>query len=347
MKKIIFSFSFILGATAFAQNVTPTLEVEGNVKVDSCVIVKDSIIIDKNARIKGDEKIEGSLYVGNNVVGNKNLEISKNATISKDVTVGRNITVDNKIIAPNLPSANNMNNKEVVVKTQNGTLKTIPVGTIALDMYSPIACPQDQDGNPIILPPTWSNGPSKIYTGTSACTGYVKVGIGEDDPQSRLEIKVASNIETAPLNIKNEAGDIVTVDRTGGLVVTSNLLQNDEPGNKKVLTINHLNNNLFQVHANGLTRAREIKVDLEQWPDYVFEKNYVLMPLSEVEEYINENGHLPNVPSAEEVEKEGQNLGEMNKILMEKVEELTLHLIRQQKEIEELKKKVEEKETKK
>lgn len=61
------------------------------------------------------------------------------------------------------------------------------------------------------------------------------------------------------------------------------------------------------------------------------------MPLRELETYIGEHSHLPGVPTAEEVEQEGADLGEMNKVLMEKVEELTLYIIDLQKQIDELK----------
>ena len=69
-----------------------------------------------------------------------------------------------------------------------------------------------------------------------------------------------------------------------------------------------------------------------QWFDNVFEKDYKLAPLSEVEEYIQENKHLPDLPSADEVEKEGIDLAHMNALLLKKIEELTLHVIQIQKE---------------
>ncbi len=82
---------------------------------------------------------------------------------------------------------------------------------------------------------------------------------------------------------------------------------------------------------------KELRVTLTDWPDYVFDAGYRLMPLSEVEGYIAENGHLPQMPSAMEVEQEGADLGEMNRLLLQKVEELTLYIIDLQKQIEELK----------
>jgi hypothetical protein len=73
------------------------------------------------------------------------------------------------------------------------------------------------------------------------------------------------------------------------------------------------------------------------WPDYVFSRNYKLPSLSEVEQFITENQHLPNVPSAAEVKENGIELGEMNAILLQKVEELTLYIIALQKQVDELK----------
>ena len=72
------------------------------------------------------------------------------------------------------------------------------------------------------------------------------------------------------------------------------------------------------------------------WADYVFSKDYNLKSLADVDTYIQENGHLPGVPTEQQVQDEGIDLGEMNRILLEKVEELTLHLIRQDKQIQKL-----------
>lgn len=73
------------------------------------------------------------------------------------------------------------------------------------------------------------------------------------------------------------------------------------------------------------------------WSDYVFKPTYKLIPLSEVKTYIDQNQHLPEIPSEEEVKKDGINLGEMNKLLLKKVEELTLYLIEKDNETKSLK----------
>lgn len=89
-----------------------------------------------------------------------------------------------------------------------------------------------------------------------------------------------------------------------------------------------------KLSVNGNIRAKEIKVDATNWPDYVFLPSYNNSSLSELELYIKDKGHLPQIPSAKEVEAEGINLSEMNALLLRKIEELTLHLIEQDKRSE-------------
>lgn len=76
------------------------------------------------------------------------------------------------------------------------------------------------------------------------------------------------------------------------------------------------------------------------WPDYVFGKKYQLRSLPELETYITENQHLPNIPSASEIKDGGLSIGDMQKRLMEKVEELTLYIIKQDKQIGEQNKRI-------
>ncbi|PTQ92447.1 hypothetical protein C8P68_11247 [Mucilaginibacter yixingensis] len=91
--------------------------------------------------------------------------------------------------------------------------------------------------------------------------------------------------------------------------------------------------------VNGTIRSKQVKVEIANWPDFVFKPAYSLSPLSEVKAYIDQNQHLPEVPAAATVEKEGMDVAEMNKILLKKVEELTLYLIEKDKEIDSQKKK--------
>lgn len=123
------------------------------------------------------------------------------------------------------------------------------------------------------------------------------------------------------------------------------------------MTINVKNNQTkaFNIHQNGVMKfaiagngnvlakkiyAEHIEVRSDagtRWYDHVFNEDYDLMPLTEVEEFIQENKHLPTIPSQEDVNREGVNLVEMDGLLLKKVEELTLYVIELQKQIEILK----------
>lgn len=79
--------------------------------------------------------------------------------------------------------------------------------------------------------------------------------------------------------------------------------------------------------------AKEVKVDMQGWADFVFKNDYSLLPLEAVQKFIAKNGHLPGIPSEKQVLKEGINLGTMNKHLLQKIEELTLYQIELYKKI--------------
>jgi hypothetical protein len=93
---------------------------------------------------------------------------------------------------------------------------------------------------------------------------------------------------------------------------------------------------VYKLSVAGNIRANRVKV-YTTWADFVFEKNYKLPTLEEVEKHITEKGHLKDIPSAKEVEVKGIELGEMNKLLLQKVEELTLYVIALNKELLEVK----------
>lgn len=96
----------------------------------------------------------------------------------------------------------------------------------------------------------------------------------------------------------------------------------------------------YTLAVEGKIRTREVRVDQDTWPDYVFAEGYTLPTLEEIQKYIHEKGHLPNIPSAKEVEANGVELGEMNKLLLEKIEELTLYILQQDERIKELEKNI-------
>lgn len=92
----------------------------------------------------------------------------------------------------------------------------------------------------------------------------------------------------------------------------------------------------YKLAVNGNIRAKEVKVENSNWPDYVFEQHYQATSLAEIEKFIKLNKHLEGIPSAKEVHANGVNLSEMNALLLKKIEELTLIVIDQNKRIEKL-----------
>jgi hypothetical protein len=107
-------------------------------------------------------------------------------------------------------------------------------------------------------------------------------------------------------------------------------------GSKTITDATVKNNIKLAITAAGLVKAKEILVTLTGWPDYVFHPEYKLLSLPEKEAYIKANGHLPDMPSAAEVETSGVKLGEMNALLLKQIEELTLQMIAMQKQIDQL-----------
>ena len=94
-------------------------------------------------------------------------------------------------------------------------------------------------------------------------------------------------------------------------------------------------NPTYKLSVNGNIRSKEVVVETG-WADYVFDKKYKLKSLEQVEDFIDQNKHLSGLPSAQEIEKNGLQLGDTQKKMMEKIEELTLYVIELNKHIKEL-----------
>ncbi|WP_299608049.1 tail fiber protein [uncultured Aquimarina sp.] len=191
--------------------------------------------------------------------------------------------------------------------------------------------------------------------------GYV--GIGTTSPSARLEIK-SSGDGAEILKLSTERPWVFKQEGTGA---SSNLVLQEISGNKFFKIKSYDNTDIYTIQSNsgdtyfkgnmgigtnntqgyklgvkGKIAAEEVKVALYNgWPDYVFEEDYHLPTLQAVEQHISENGHLENIPSATEVAENGIQLGEMNKKLLEKIEQLTLYMIEQNKKTEQLIKKSE------
>ena len=280
------------------------------------------------------------LQVNGNVQVDSTLVVSESATFSREATVGEDLIVEGQIYAPNMESTED-NETNIVVIDQNGQAKTMGLANFLVGAYSS-DCMLAQLGtgsNTSSVAPVWqatgvaNSSTGYLFTG-SDCPAHV--GIGTSTPRSRLDVIGTTYTDKLAIGVDPSL-------MSARMHLKFNLI---DPNQTDILKIENSTRQLLNLDNDGLLRAREIKVDAVVWPDYVFEENYELMPLEEVNEFIQENGHLPNVPCASDLEEEGVNVYEMNKLLMEKVEELTLHLIDLNQRLEEQQTKINQLENK-
>lgn len=182
-------------------------------------------------------------------------------------------------------------------------------------------------------------------------------GFGVPTPEAKLDIaggpSWTSNGWAKGIRLaKSNAIEFTSVDRSFGFGTTSNMfyyfhakadgtgpanyymMVNGNTGNISIGNINPSDN--YKLVVDGAIGARRLKVTQGSWADFVFHPDYKLPSLPELEKYVKENRHMPDIPSEQEVLKEGIDVGEMNKKLLQKVEELTLYLIEESKKNEQL-----------
>lgn len=187
-------------------------------------------------------------------------------------------------------------------------------------------------------------GRFQIGTGSTASLvshGYLMLGPenGTNLVFDNNEILARSNGNNSNLYLQNSGGNVYIGDATGftsahRLGVDGNAVIT---GNVRIGTT--VTPSGYKLAVDGKAICTELLVRLvPNWPDYVFANNYKLPGLDEVEDFIKKNNHLPGIPSAKNIEQNGMNIGEMQKMQMEKIEELTLYIIELKKEIEKLKK---------
>ncbi|SMC75262.1 hypothetical protein [Pedobacter africanus] len=167
-------------------------------------------------------------------------------------------------------------------------------------------------------------------------------GIGTFTPIGKFDVRGNAFIGTTDL-VLGSTGSFVQIDQgaiagdtftqirafSGGGNAVNDLILQNTGGNVGIGTANPKG---YRLAVAGNMIAESVKVSLQNnWPDYVFAKDYQLPTLQETEKHIKDKGHLQGIPSAAEVKANGIDLGEMNAKLLQKIEELTLHLIEQNK----------------
>ena len=161
--------------------------------------------------------------------------------------------------------------------------------------------------------------------------GYV--GIGSIDAQTRLHVEDGTDVG-------NASGGFLQLGASDNLNIgfDNNEIQGRNNGVVSRLVLNNGGGPVqigsavapagYSLAVNGKVICEELKIQASSnWPDYVFGKSYSLKSLDELKSFISTHHHLPNIPSADEIEKEGILIGDMQKKMMEKIEELTLYIL--------------------
>ena len=196
-----------------------------------------------------------------------------------------------------------------------------------------------------------------------------KVGIGTNNPTQALQIGdiwtfhnggtkyIGRNITydmslNPPQNVRMEQGSTSLISfgdgsisletagsgAAGSVVTTTGRLTLTAAGNVGIGTTNTFG---YKLAVNGTIGAKKVLVETNSaWPDYVFDAEYELRSLDEVAAFIEENKHLPEIPTANEINETGIDVAEINTILLKKVEELTLYILQQNRDIQSLKEEV-------
>jgi len=276
------------------------LDVNGDIHTSSNARIDLDAIIGNDANITNDANINHDAYVGNDA------NIDNDLTVSHNAGVNNNLTVRGNIFMPH---------------TTDNTMRNINAGSttgvIGLHSYS-----SNTDGTAIeMFAASHSTKPGIIEFTSNGAAGST---IGFNFLTYGTDASVES-CESSPCTVSR-----LRIYKNGKVAIGSEDMPLTTPGDHD-----------YKLYVEKGILTERVKVALTstgEWSDFVFANDYKLKPLTEVKSYIDHNKHLPDVPSAEEVVKNGVDLAKMDAKLLQKIEELTLYVIEQQKEIESLKK---------
>lgn len=347
------------------------LQVNGSAKIDSSLVVDDSLhvkntlTVNSTAHMGSDVRIDGDLYLTSLTTPDvypdplNFLFIDENYTVREGYFSDVSDVLKNLLYAPPLgasqPGFNYCKQSYTLnpywMGGPNKLYVPCPDVKVGIGTDAP-AYHLDNRGNSKFGLHAWfsstasigadDNNFARLYVNNPSSGAGLQISNGSTGAYGKLLYMTYTEPTTEIFNVKNTAQNFTPFLFTGnGSMTVANsqetILKLESTG-KFTLTSN--GQKTFQVETNGLIRARRAKIDLDNWADYVFAPTYRLRSLPEVEAYVKAEKHLPGIPSEKQLIEEGMDVAEMNRLLMEKVEELTLYLIEQNKQIAELQEQV-------
>ncbi|SFC66612.1 hypothetical protein SAMN04487891_1202 [Flagellimonas taeanensis] len=277
---------------------------------------------------------------------------SQDQVVNGKLTVSDKLVIDNEV---NFPAEGSISETSLgnYILTNNSTSRSLRLG-VSNDWYTRGEIEIENNNSPsssIFFKTANANGGTNIRM---KIAGNGRVGIGTTSPEALLDVKGSLSILNGAERLLWSSKHVGASDHRSYLAPRmsddSAWDWNQEFGYHFFHRAWYFNGNVgigtaspdAKLAVNGNIHAKEVKVDLTGWPDYVFTSDYDFPTLKEVEKHIKEKGHLINIPSAKEVEENGIELGVMNKLLLEKIEELTLYILEQEKRIKKLEKTMEQ-----
>ena len=331
----------VSGNTYITGNVGIGVETPGSkLHVDGSGIITGNLGVgttspSKKLHIVGESYFDGLVGVGT-ASQNKNLNV-----------YGKSFFTDNVAIGNTAPHAS----KKLHVVGQSYFTDNVSIGIETTSRKLHVVGESYFDGNSLVsgnLGIGVTSASQKLHvSGNGIITG--NFGIGTTSPGKKLHVvgqsflngDVGIGVETAKQRLHVSGNTYITGNVGIGVETPSKKLHvvgqsyfTDNVGIKN-------NNPLYPLDVDGIIRAFEILI-VAQPADFVFEDDYELRSLEEVEQFIKVNKHLPDIPSAAQMQEESIGIAEMNKLLLQKIEELTLYMIEQQKTMAEQQKTIDE-----
>ncbi len=223
----------------------------------------------------------------------------------------------------------------VLTVSQNDDLVKCPAeGNVGIGTYSP-----DPSSKLDVIGDVAFSG-ARLHVGYDG-----KVGVGTVNPSERFEVSGTGKIwdkfytHNQVYNYNSTSGDYLRTSFDGSSVLLDWMANPNNTGGRMLINTDSRREIVLGGHTQvwGQLTACKVVVESASWCDFVFEDNYELCPLMDLEKYLRENKHLPNIPPAAVIEEQGIDIAQMTRLHMQKIEELTLYVIELQKQIEQLK----------